>query len=216
MNDNNYEISIKKKPFKDKKTILILIGIAIPIIIVSLILSLIKGPPKTLDINDVIDIDYNNTKLFKLKKSDVSMADKYNFSEKGYIANKTIKIGDLDANLYVINDQEVNGILFQSKYTVISNEEKREDILPPLIQVNEYMNEFKMNALTTITSDINMEPTEEKLYGESKYDFPLPTEESIYVEKRLYSLTYKIDNHNYDMNFYMANEDTLICELLKY
>ena len=210
MDNNQYNKKI------NKKTILLIIAAVILLIIITIIFTTNKKQIKTLELTEVIDVDYNNTKLFKLKKSDIKMANKYNISEKGYIANKTIKIGELDANMFVINDQNIKGTLFQSKYTVISNEEKREDILPPLIQVNEYMNEFKMNVLTTITSDINIEPAEEKLYGESKYDFPLPTEESIYVEKRLYSLTYKIDNNNYDMNFYMADEDTLICELLKY
>lgn len=55
------------------------------------------------------------------------------------------------------------------------------------------------------------------LFGTDKSGAKLPLRESIYNEKRLYSITFidtEIEGRNYDINFY-RNENYLVCEFVK-
>lgn len=50
--------------------------------------------------------------------------------------------------------------------------------------------------------------------GESTVDYERPIEESIYIDGRLYSKTYKNDEKEYNINYYKTGEN-IICELVR-
>ena len=79
-------------------------------------------------------------------------------------------------------------LMFQLRFKPVEGEH-------PLTQIDQTIEEFKRACLREVRGD-NEEPISEKLYGESQYDFPIPEVESIYVEKRLYSLTYEFESED--------------------
>ena len=50
--------------------------------------------------------------------------------------------------------------------------------------------------------------------GESTVDYERPIEESIYIDGRLYSKTYKNGEKEYNINYYKKG-DKIICELVR-
>ena len=75
------------------------------------------------------------------------------------------------------------------------------------------MEEFEMICEGYIGLLDEYEETEQ-LYGESTVDYERPIEESIYIEERLYSKTYKNEEKEYNINFYKTGEN-IACELVK-
>ena len=76
---------------------------------------------------------------------------------------------------------------------------------------------FKNEALSYIGISENYKGYSKMLFGTDKSGAKLPLGESIYNEKRLYSITFKdteTEGRNYDINFY-RNENYLVCVFVK-
>ena len=99
--------------------------------------------------------------------------------------------------------------IFQTKYRI-------DEIGDIATQIGNYMEKFKQEVFSYIGISDEKE-TSGILYGKDLKDEALPLEESIYNEKRLYSINYKdqeTEGKNYDINFY-RNENYLVCEFVK-
>jgi len=222
---------------KNNKTIIfIMLGILFLLILIGIIISKFSVSRKEINIelSEVLNIfDIESEESLKIKESKKTISDKYKLDSYSLNETKeTIKLGELQGKMLFLRSNDMNANIYQVNSEIIeySDEEYIEngDLIPPLIQINDLMNTFKNEALIVIGMSMDIEPVSEKLYGESKYNFSLPTEESIYVEKRLYSLRYEIDeyfheeeiNDNeenksiYELNFYM-NGKYFICEMVK-
>ena len=77
--------------------------------------------------------------------------------------------------------------------------------------------EDSSKALSYIGISENYKGYSKMLFGTDKSGAKLPLGESIYNEKRLYSITFKdteTEGRNYDINFY-RNENYLVCVFVK-
>ena len=192
-----------------KKYKYIIIGISILLIIILLIFFLTRKS-EPIPLEKVFST--TNFKDVRVKKSNRKISEKYELKKyKIYETRKDIKLNDLIGKVLFVRSKEFNANIFQTRKEITKEAE-----LPILMQVESEMEYLKQGALNYLKLDSNTLPISESLTGISKYDFPMPTRESVYTEKRHYTSTYIDTNgEKYDINFYMDNE-YLVCELVKF
>lgn len=174
---------------------------------------------------EVLEV-YNYENTVSIKKDSNVIASKYKLGKyKTYETVKETEFGETKGKVLFIRTDDMNANIYQTKKKIVKGKEDN----PELNQINEYMRLFKQSTMMNLEISEETEPKVEKLYGKSQYGFPIPTEESIYVEKRLYSLTYEVEEDNiyshkednstkmqtYDLNFYM-NGEYFVCELVRF
>lgn len=174
--------------------------------------SVVGGILNTRDIGDA-EIGVKNSSLGVASRYDIKNS---NVKE----SKKDMYFGDLKGKVLFVRGKNNNMNVFQGIYNI---EKKDEDDQPSLMKVNDYINNYKSAFYSFANISSDTKPVEEKLYGESKYWFKIPVEESVYVEKRLYSLSYKVNIDDvddgdkelvYELNFYMKGKE-LVCELVR-
>lgn len=218
------------RKLNNMKSALIVLGVCILILVcVILVLGRNKknevydGEAYTEQIFNTYDVD---TIDIKVKKSSVNLADKYKLDNKNVEESvNEFSFGDIVGKAIYVRSKDLDLNVFRSVYEIKDDEDSI-----PLQQVREYMDKFSEEFYSITGVNLNSEPVEEKLYGESKYKFKMPIEESIYAENRLYSVTYKVANDLYtegekieqvdkeiiyDLNYYMDG-DNLVCELVRH
>ena len=202
-----------KKILNNKKMLIIfgimalmVIGIVIFLIVKSLNSSHYKviKIDEAIQLTDVVNVKKNNKKIAIASKYDVG---KRKIKSTGY----AVKIGDELANVIFFRDNNLNGNVIQSRYLITESDE-----VSVLSQIGDYMETF-IDSFDEIIDTDDIESKGEQLYGETKYKFLLPKEESIYVEHRLYSISYhnKDNNDDYDFNFYMGDGNYFVCEFVR-
>ena len=216
-------------------------------IIIIIIIAIILGIVITKKLNSKKAISNNNTTTMDLSSvfetedisgldteqtKNLTVAPKYSVGSNTYKLNAKVMFNEIDGEMIFLRESYNKANIFQTKYRI-------DTIDSITTQVGRYMQEFEQEC----TSYMGIEPEEkaysETLYGEDTEDAPIPLEESIFNENRLYSLTYKVDenrgieeNENnskdneanleedasnskkYDINFY-RNGDYLVCEFVR-
>lgn len=197
---------------KNKK---ILIIISIIIIVALLIIggiALVKNKTsekntsqlKEADLINVLEIEDINKTQYKMEKTKESVSSKYSGDTK-YILDATVKMEDTTGKMiYLRGTDNVN--IFKTEYEL----DKYKDTN---MQIRNIIDTFEEKSKSYIGINEDSERSEITL-GESKAEFTLPVEESIYNEGRTYSITYKSDEKEYNINFY-KQDDKIICELAK-
>lgn len=200
---------------KDKKIYFVICAIIVVAIIVVLTI-VIKNrnsniePTKILDINEVIEIrDIGKSKVEIIKSKEETIASKYTLGSSVYVVNAIVQFDKIEGKVLYVRESRENMNIYQTKYKIDEDDSISE-------QVRKYMQIF-MQMIENYIS-VREEKPIEVLYGESTTSAPIPIEESIYLENRLYSLTYNIQNEEreseeYDINFYRIDNE-LICEFV--
>ena len=190
----------------------IIISIIIIILIVVTILLIHSNNDNVGNITNFSDI-IDNTKYDEKEVilSNNTIFDKYDISS-GSIRefNDTVKFGQYDGKMLYVRSDKMNANVFQIKNRIAVTNDNH---APLLAQVDTYLTIFKNQALKYLKLNKDSKPIEEKISGDTKSNLPLV--EQIYIEKRTYSLTYKVDNVLYDINFYM-NDDNFVCEIVRF
>lgn len=223
---------------KNKKIIII---ISIIILIIVTILGIVinkkssskkissNNNTKVLDLSTVFETE-NISELDTEQTKDAIVSKKYSVGSNTYKLNAKVKFNDMDGEMIFLRETYNTANIFQTKYRI-------DTIDSITTQVGRYMQEFEQEC----TSYMGINPEEkaysETLYGEDTEEAPIPLEESIFNENRLYSLTYKVDENRgikedeikqdeldsrenisdsrkYDINFY-RNGDYLVCEFVR-
>ena len=216
-----------------RKDIVVLVGIFV-VFLVGVILLVGKSFSNKKDIfvdysvvGGILNTDDVKDTKIRVKDSSLSIADRYD-TKKASIkeSREDMYFGNLKGKILFVKGEKEDLNVFQGIYNV---EPESKDDQPSLMKVNEYINNFKSAFYSMVSINSDTKPVEEKLYGESKYWFKIPVEESVYVEKRLYSLSYKIEVTDdlllenlkkdvkeivYELNFYMKGKE-LVCELVR-
>lgn len=241
MDNQNVISSDNRGSFKFDKKMLIIGGAVIGIIILIVILTLLfRGHEsklttedsfdKVVEIGDLLyDLDDKvNNKEVRLHDSNEKIYPAYNVSSGIKEADVGVKIGNSFAKVLVVRNNSMKADIYKGIYEIKEYEEGVEGSLPPLVQIGEYMENFRREARFGMGHDGEL--VSENLTGESKYNFPLPVEESIYTENRMYTSTYEaenlfdmIDHENdtennkvrYDLNFYMQDK-YFVCEFVRF
>ena len=201
---------------KDKKKILIILGIIILAIFIRAIIiknnkqnSSTSAKPTISDFSKVFEVENIENTEYKIEKSkDIKVAQKYT-SSNVYKLDANVEFGERAGNIIYLRESYVKVNIFQTKYRI-------DEIGDIATQIGNYMEKFKQEAFSYIGISDEKE-TSGILYGKDMKDEALPLEESIYNEKRLYSINYKdqeTEGKNYDINFY-RNENYLVCEFVK-
>ena len=223
---------------KNKKIIIIILII---ILIIVTILGIVinkkssskkissNNNTKVLDLSTVFETE-NISELDTEQTKDAIVSKKYSVGSNTYKLNAKVKFNDMDGEMIFLRETYNTANIFQTKYRI-------DTIDSITTQVGRYMQEFEQEC----TSYMGINPEEkaysETLYGEDTEEAPIPLEESIFNENRLYSLTYKVDENRgikedeikqdeldsrenisdsrkYDINFY-RNGDYLVCEFVR-
>ena len=223
---------------KNKKIIMIILII---ILIIVIILGIVinkkssskkissNNNTKVLDLSTVFETE-NISELDTEQTKDAIVSKKYSVGSNTYKLNAKVKFNDMDGEMIFLRETYNTANIFQTKYRI-------DTIDSITTQVGRYMQEFEQEC----TSYMGINPEEkaysETLYGEDTEEAPIPLEESIFNENRLYSLTYKVDENRgikedeikqdeldsrenisdsrkYDINFY-RNGDYLVCEFAR-
>ena len=223
---------------KNKKIIMIILII---ILIIVIILGIVinkkssskkissNNNTKVLDLSTVFETE-NISELDTEQTKDAIVSKKYSVGSNTYKLNAKVKFNDMDGEMIFLRETYNTANIFQTKYRI-------DTIDSITTQVGRYMQEFEQEC----TSYMGINPEEkaysETLYGEDTEEAPIPLEESIFNENRLYSLTYKVDENRgikedeikqdeldsrenisnskkYDINFY-RNGDYLVCEFVR-
>ena len=217
---------------KNKKLIWIIAIALIAIIIIALIINKINKSNssnkngsasnlvETLDIWEVFDIeDVESSKIAISKSKNEKVASKYAVGRNVYVTDNKIRFNDRDGKVIFLRDGYNDANIYQTTYRVDEDGSLSS-------QIGERMQKF-IDACTSYmgASEDNSTYTE-MLYGGSTTSGEMPIEESIYLENRLYSLTYRINQNmdsnlatedtsqKYDINFYMS-DGYLVCEFVR-
>lgn len=197
-----------------KKLVIIFVIIILAIIIIAVIKNSKQNtnvnPKQTIsDFSKVFELENIQNTEYKIEKSNnVKVAEKYTATNE-YKLDANVEFGERIGEIIYLRESYSKVNIFQTKYRI-------DEIGDVSTQIENYMEIFKQTAFTYLGIS-NQEETNEMLYGEDTTDETLSIGESIYNEKRLYSITYKdteIEVKNYDINFY-RNENYLVCELVK-
>ena len=214
---------------KNKKIILIIAIAVIAIIIIAVIINKNKGNngsnlasnlTERLDIWEVFEIEnIENSKIAINKSKNEKVASKYVVGSNVYVTDNNIQFDDRDGKVIFLRDGYNDANIYQTRYRVDEDGSLSS-------QIGERMQKF-IDACTSYmgVNDDNSTHSE-ILYGNSTINGEIPIEESIYLENRLYSLTYKINQNmdsnlatedtsqKYDINFYMS-DGYLMCEFVR-
>ena len=180
---------------KNKKIIIIILII---ILIIVTILGIVinkkssskkissNNNTKVLDLSTVFETE-NISELDTEQTKDAIVSKKYSVGSNTYKLNAKVKFNDMDGEMIFLRETYNTANIFQTKYRI-------DTIDSITTQVGRYMQEFEQEC----TSYMGINPEEkaysETLYGEDTEEAPIPLEESIFNENRLYSLTYKVDD----------------------
>ena len=214
---------------KNKKLILIIAIAVIAIIIIAVIINKNKGNngsnlasnlTERLDILEAFEIEnIENSKIAINKSKNEKVASKYAVGSNVYVTDNNIQFDDRDGKVIFLRDGYNDANIYQTTYRVDEDGSLSS-------QIGERMQKF-IDACTSYmgASEDNSTYTE-MLYGGSTTSGEMPIEESIYLENRLYSLTYRINQNmdsnlatedtsqKYDINFYMS-DGYLVCEFVR-
>ena len=191
----------------------IVISLFVILIIFIIVLLIFNNKNKEKDIfvdfSEVIgEVDYDSKKVIMSNNKIFSKYDVSSDSINELLTN--VKFGQYDGKLFYVRSNKMNANVFQMKNRISITSENH---APLLAQVATYMSIFKNQALEYLKLNMDSEPLEEKISGDTKSNLPLV--EQIYIEKRTYSLTYKANDVLHDINFYMDN-DYFVCEIVKF
>ena len=158
------------------------------------------------DLSELINTEIIESLPYETEETEEEISSKYITGRNKYEVKANIQAGETEGKLiYTRNTQNLN--IYKTEYTLNKYEDKT-------TKVRNIMQEFEMlcEGYMEVTDEEYKET--EQLYGESRADFELPIEESIYTEGRLYSKTYKNEESEYDINFY-RQDNKIICEFVK-
>jgi hypothetical protein len=203
---------------KDKKKILIISGIIILIVIILAIIiknniqnSSTIAKQTISDFSNVFELENIDNSKYKIEKAkDVKVAEKYITNKNAYKLDANVEFGERAGEIIYLRESYAKVNIFQTKYRI-------DELGSISSQVENYMEIFKNEALSYIGISEDDKGYSNMLFGIDKSAAKLPLGESIYNEKRLYSITYKdteTEGRNYDINFY-RNENYLVCEFVK-
>ena len=236
VNDNHV-----KEPFKlNKKLLMIIGGVVIGIILLVVILSRILGGNRRMDTNEIkfddvvdlgdlindVDNKINNNEI-KLSNSSEAISSHYGVNSGIKEASVGVKIGDYTTKLLVVRTDKMTADIYKGTFLLKEYQEDVDGSESPLQQIGNYMETFRREISFRLGNDSKL--ITENLSGKSQYTFPIPTEESIYVEKRDYTSSYEVEDVfnrfdpeneestkiKYDLNFYLR-DNYLICELVRF
>ena len=204
---------------KDNKKILILLGI---IIIIAIIVIVVLGnnkkenennsvKPTISEFSSVFELENINSSKYKTEKvKKIKVAEKYTTNKNVYKLDANVEFGERDGEIIYIRESGTKANVFQTKYRI-------DELGSISSQVENYIEIFKNEAISYIGILEDGKGLSESISGTDINKLKLPLGESIYNEKRVYSITYKDtenEGRNYDINFY-RNENYLICEFVK-
>ena len=205
---------------KNKKIIIISIAVIVVIILGIVVINLNKeeteGESNQTVVNisevfDIEDIEKSNKEIIKNKEVEIS--DKYTVLDSSkYELQSKVQFDETEGKMIYVREEWNNLNIYQTMYKI----NKYNDTT---IQIRNYMEEFERMCTGYLGIQMD-EELEGNLYGESTRKLPIPIEESIYLEERLYSKTYRVEDElesktkYYDINFYKSGEN-LVAEFVK-
>ena len=202
---------------KDNKKILIILAIILAVIILAIIIRNNKQNSSTIakqtisDFSNVFELENIDNSKYKIEKAkDVEVSEKYITNKNAYKLDANVEFGERAGEIIYLRESYAKVNIFQTKYRI-------DELGSISSQVEDYMEIFKNESLSYIGVSEDDKGYSEMLFGADKSEAKLPLGESIYNEKRLYSLTFKdteTEGRNYDINFY-RNENYLVCEFVK-
>ena len=202
---------------KKKKIIIETIIIAIILILVVILilfnrnkneekeeLQIIELTTELLDVKNIENIGY------ELDETEEEISSKYITGKEKYEIKANVTAGEenekTEGKMIYVRGNYDNVNIYKTEYKINKYEDKTR-------QVSNIMEEFEMICEGYIGLLDEYEETEQ-LYGESTVDYERPIEESIYIEERLYSKTYKNEEKEYNINYYKTGEN-ITCELVR-
>ena len=204
---------------KDNKKIIVLLGITIIIAIIIIVVLVnnkkenesVSAKPTVSDFLSVFELENMNSSKYKTEKAkDIKVAEKYTANRNAYRLEADVEFGERTGEIIYIRDGSTKANVFQTKYRI-------DELGSISSQVENYIEIFKNQVISYIGVLEDEKGFSESISGTDINKIKLPLGESIYNEKRLYSITYK-DTENegrkYDINFY-RNEIYLVCEFVK-
>ncbi len=176
--------------------------------------------------SQVFEIDDINKSNVTINKSiNEPIATKYIKGSNVYVVDANVNFSEKTGKMIYVRESYSKLNIYQTTYKI----DEYENVAS---QVRGYMDTFEEMCKSYIGVDSDKEAYTSTLYENDTTSAPIPLEESIYYENRLYSLTYKVDdtiylNDNslaekkenvntitkeYDINFYRSGNN-LVCEL---
>ena len=224
---------------KEKIIIIIVAGMLTLGIIIALVLcnnskqdtaqEEVSNSNRTLYSHQLIDIENLNTSLYESKKiTNFTIASKYPQVKEVYTIDANVDMYLEDNHkgkaLYVRDGNTKLNIL-QFRYEINQSEEN-----PEVIQLDEIIDNFLLRCASEIgIEDLDIERESTTSNGQK-----VPISEKVFFYKELHSINYKVkenpieeaddtsdeayienEEKNYDVNFYIENDNTLVCELVR-
>ena len=202
-------------PEKKKKIIIgaSIAGVVLLLVILIVVISNNKkaeGNVETLenaDLSELINLENIESLAYETEETKEEISSQYITGREIYEVKANIQAGETEGKMIYVRGKYDKLNIYKTEYTLNKYGDKTQDI-------RKVMQDFEMTC-EGYMEIIEQEYEEtEHLYGESSMDFELPIEESIYIEGRLYSKTYKSEENEYDINFY-KQDDKIICEFVK-
>ena len=202
-------------PEKKKKIIIGASIAGIVLLLVILIVAIsnnkkIEGNIETLenaDLSELINTEDIESLSYEIEETKEQISSKYITGRDKYEVKANVQAGETKGKMIYVRGNYDKLNIYKTEYTLNKYEDKT-------TKVRNIMQEFEMlcEGYMEVTDEEYKET--EQLYGESRANFELPIEESIYTEGRLYSKTYKNEESEYDINFY-RQDNKIICEFVK-
>lgn len=204
---------------KNKKIIIISIAVIVVVILGIVVINLNKEETEKegnqtvvniVEVFDIEDIEKSNKEIIKNKEVEIS--DKYTVLDSSkYELQSKVQFDETEGKMIYVREDWNNLNIYQTTYKI----NKYNDTTS---QIRNYMEEFERMCTGYLGIEMD-EELEGNLYGESTQKLPIPIEESIYLEERLYSKIYRVEELEnktkyYDINFYKSGEN-LVAEFVK-
>ena len=198
----------------------VIIGVIIIAIILIIVITLIlfnrnkNTEPEqlqTIELTiELLDVENIESLEYKLEETKEEISSKYVTGRNKYEIKANVKAGEstgeTEGKMIYVRGNYDNVNIYKTEYKINKYEDK-------MMQVSNIMQQFEIICEGYIGTLDEYEETEQ-LYGESTVDYERPIEESIYIDERLYSKTYKNNEKEYDINYYKTGE-SIICELVR-
>ena len=159
---------------------------------------------------ELLDVENIESLEYKLEETKEEISSKYVTGRNKYEIKANVKAGEstgeTEGKMIYVRGNYDNVNIYKTEYKINKYEDK-------MMQVSNIMQQFEIICEGYIGTLDEYEETEQ-LYGESTVDYERPIEESIYIDERLYSKTYKNNEKEYDINYYKTGE-SIICELVR-
>ena len=212
------------KNMKNKKLLIFLI-VAVTMVIIIVIISKskenVKGESlRTIPVSQIFELENIEKSNIEIEKSsNEKVASKYAIGTNTYVSNANVVFGERKGKIIFLREAYNKANIFQTKYRI-------DELDSIQSQVGNYMESFTQVCVSYLGIDLEQKPYSKTLYGQAQSKYEITLEESIYLENRLYSITYKInanateeatnseDGQKYDINFY-RDGTYLICEFVK-